>query len=728
MPVRHGPTLALAALVVAASAGPLHAQDSCPSASVQDAEAGWAAYVGNDMRAARRHFEAAVTRCDNDHYARTGLGYVALRDGDEAAAEAAWNRVLRAEPNNVDALVGMGLARWRAGDVDAVRMHFERVLALSPEHPTAVEYLDRIAGAEAAATEPDDPGELAWRAGNTTEAMRIYRARLEADAEDRGALLRVALMTAWQERFAEAIDLLDRLLELQPGHLDARLARARVRAWSGDIPAAQDEVRQLLAVQPDNPEALEALALFQAWSGDFDEALESYDELLAISPSNAGARRQQAQALAWASDFEASRAAYDALIERDPDDVDARMGLARTLAFAADFGAAVDQYDAVLARTPNDLRALMGKARTLGWAGRLSESESVARGATEVDPASSEAWGTLGQVFRWQGRLADAQEALQVAARLAPTNAEVRDQLRSLDRAFAPIARPVVRYESDSEENRMVTTTLVSTVHPVPRLNLRAEGWYRDLDQFPLLSRAYGAMATGRYQLRSGWTLGGGIGASDTDVSDQSAHLDYEVTVRTPVQYAFDATVSWSARALNETAWLAQFGTTASELLFVGRWAPALGWRVDGSLGLGSYEGREPNGRRSFSLSTSRRMTRALSLGVNGRGFSFEKNLNDGYFDPDFYGIVEATGAWISRPGSWTVLVEAAPGVQQVRRGGPVSASFRSNLRLAYRIATGREVSLSFGYSSAGLLSFANAATSADYRYTTLVLGSSWTF
>ena len=108
------------------------------------------------------------------------------------------------------------------------------------------------------------------------------------------------------------------------------------------------------------------------------------------------------------------------------------------------------------------------------------------------------------------------------------------------------------------------------------------------------------------------------------------------------------------------------------------------------------------------------------------RGFSFEKDLNDGYFDPDFYGIGEITSHWLYRPVPWTFLVELAPGVQQVGRDGDVSVAARSNVRVAYGFGPGREVSLSFGYSSAGLMSFASG--DSGYRYTAFILGSNWAF
>jgi hypothetical protein len=177
---------------------------------------------------------------------------------------------------------------------------------------------------------------------------------------------------------------------------------------------------------------------------------------------------------------------------------------------------------------------------------------------------------------------------------------------------------------------------------------------------------------------------------------------------------------------LNETAALAERGVRSTELLLTGRWTPVLGWRVDGTVSVGEFAGTEANGRRGASLSGSRRVGRFFSLGAALRGFSFEKDLNDGYFDPDFYGIGEITSHWLYQPLPWSFLVEFAPGIQQVGKDGDLTVSGRSNVRVAYGFGLGREISLSFGYSSAGLMSFASG--DSGYRYTAFILGSNWVF
>src|SRR5690606_35099271 len=93
---RRGPGRAALLCLLALVAGPgaLQAQSACRDRSGPDAEAGWEAYVRGDMVTAGERFRAALALCAEDGYARTGLGYVALRADDLDQAEALWRAVV----------------------------------------------------------------------------------------------------------------------------------------------------------------------------------------------------------------------------------------------------------------------------------------------------------------------------------------------------------------------------------------------------------------------------------------------------------------------------------------------------------------------------------------------------------------------------------------------------------------------------------------------------------
>ena len=706
---------------------PARAQDPCPSATAPLAVAGWEAYQGGRMEEARARFKEAMGRCDNDQYARTGLGYVELREGDEERARSLFQTVTRAEPDNVDALVGLGLVAWRDGDVDAVRGRFDRVLELSPDHPTAVEYLERTEGRASTGPAPGgDAADRAWREGDTDRAFELYRARLEADPDDDRALHRLALMNAWIEEYDRSLELFDRLLSAAPLNLDARVDRARVLAWRGENDEALSELNAVLAQHPDHTGALEARALFQAWQGRYDESLSTYERLLSISPEHADAQRQRAQVLAWASDFEGSEAAYRALLEEDPDDVEARLGLARSHAFAGELDRALAQYDSILAGSPENVAAMQGKARTLAWDDRLVDAEALAREAVAVDPEASASWIVLGQVLQWQGRNAAAREALEEAIALSPTDGDAHDQLRVVDLALSPMARPSTTYEADSDDNRMVTTAVTAGWHPVPRLDLRLDAYRRGVEQNALERVSFGGMLTGTWVAEPGWRLLVGVGGSVTDAPGTPSYASVRAGVRSPERHVVRGAVDVSSQALDETAALTQRGVRFTSFAGSVRWKPRPVWRVDAAAGYALFDGSEENRRVSGSLSASRRMGRSFSLGAGLRTFGYDKDLDDGYFDPDYYGIFEVTSWWRHAPRPWSMLVEAAPGVQQVTSEGDPTFTLRGSLRVGYRIAPGRELSLSYGYSTAGLLSFSTG--SSDYRYSAVVLALDWVF
>jgi hypothetical protein len=260
----------------------------------------------------------------------------------------------------------------------------------------------------------------------------------------------------------------------------------------------------------------------------------------------------------------------------------------------------------------------------------------------------------------------------------------------------------------------------------MPRLALQARAYRRDLEQGIFRRTAHGASLVGTYELSPGWRLTAGLGGSRTNGTGSPTLLEIQAGVRTPERHAIGGGLSVSSVGMNETASLAELGGRSTEVLLSARWRPTLDWRIDGSVGVGQIQGSEDNGRRSASLSTSLRLGSMFAVGAGFRGFSFEKNLFDGYFDPDFYGVAELTSHWLWRPGPWMLLVEAAPGAQQVGSNGDVGTSLRTNALVGYRIGPGRELSVSFGYSSAGLMGFRTGT--ADYSYTALIIGSSWAF
>lgn len=583
------------------------------------------------------------------------------------------------------------------------------------------------------AARAQDAADSAWVRGDTEAAARLYEARLAADSADATALHRLALVRAWSERYDEGLALFGRLLALDPGNREARVDRARVLAWRGDPRAAAAALDDLLARDPGYLPALQARAQFLSWAGSYDEALATYGRILEIAPEDRAAPLERARVLSWASRFEAAGAAYDSLLARDPRDRAALLGLAQVMAGAGRTDSATVLYRRVLDVAPGDADALRGVARSAAWGGRLRAAEREWRRALAASPRDVASLVGLSQTLRWQGRDAAALETVERALRIAPTDRDARAELAWVRRALRPRAAPSLVYETDSDGNRIATTAAGGAWRPVPRVELRGEAYLRrarvEGSGIPE-SLSQGGAVTVWTQLEPGWSLAGTLGVSGSDAADAEPVPTLRAALATPGRYPVGATLAYARGALDGTALLALRRVETEEWSLAAQAAPAQGWTLAAGASTTEFRGAvsgEENRRVAGSAALTRRVARPLTLGVAARAFRFDRDLTDGYFDPDFYGVAEGV-ARVQREGRrWVLSGEVAPGWQRVTSDGDPSGSLRGTGGLALVLGSGRQVGVSAAYANSGFQALSPTAES-DYRYRAFSVTGAWSF
>jgi len=124
--------------------------------------------------------------------------------------------------------------------------------------------------------------------------------------------------------YAKAIELIEKILEKEPGNTDARLLYARTLSWKGE----------------------------------YERALAVYEEVIREKPGNAEARAGYARVLSWKGEHKLSVDEYRRALEMSPGSVDVRMGLARTLWWKGDIDAALRELEIILSKDPANAEAL----------------------------------------------------------------------------------------------------------------------------------------------------------------------------------------------------------------------------------------------------------------------------------------------------------------------------------------------------------------------------------
>jgi hypothetical protein len=368
-------------------------------------------------------------------------------------------------------------------------------------------------------------------------------------------------------------------------------------------------------------------------------------------------------------------------------------------------------------------------ARLLAWRGRLVDAEAAWRDLLARDTGDATASIGLSQTLRWQGRADAARETLDRVPAERRSGREYAEERRWVEIALGPTAAPAVTYETDSDENHILTVLLRGGRTVRSRVSVGGEAYVRTATYEPVVSgsrTAWGVMGTGRYLFEPGWAVSAGLGVSGANGAASPTEPAWLLSGSTPGRERLGASLTLRHSAFDATALIMEKGVTMTERSLGLRAEPASGWPLEGSASWTTFDGSESNRRLGGYLGGTRTIAPAWQAAALLRSFGFEKDLNDGYFDPDFYFQGELIARWRPWSGRWQVSAEAAPGLEQVRSGTDLHPTLRLLARGAYEPAPGRQVTASVLYTNAGLQAFATGES--GYRYLAFTLSGSWAF
>jgi tetratricopeptide (TPR) repeat protein len=251
---------------------------------------------------------AAEHSAEPDILHEQALALGAAGRGEEAVA--VLREVLRLAPRHAAAWRTLGDQLGAAGDEAASREAYERHLELSTPHSDLV---------KAAAC---------LRKKELPEAERLTRAILKQDPGDPTAIRMLAAIGMELGRFDDAINLLERCLELAPEFHLARQNYAVALSRRQRFDEALAEVDKLFVAEPNNPSYLLLRGTFLVQKGDHAPALELYERFLAQYPQQSGAQMNYGHTLKTVGRLDEAIRAYHKAIELRPQTGEAYWSLA----------------------------------------------------------------------------------------------------------------------------------------------------------------------------------------------------------------------------------------------------------------------------------------------------------------------------------------------------------------------------------------------------------------
>jgi TolB-like protein/Flp pilus assembly protein TadD len=275
-------------------------------------------YSGESSEAPLAEADRAASRAlefdPNLGEAWASRGNVALTRAQWEDAERFLRRAIELNPNYAPAHQWMSFVLRGENRLEEERAHAERAVQLDP----------------LSAVVSSNLGYTLEAMGRFDEAAARYRRAIENDGTSTGGFASLAWLYAYaQDRFAEAVPLLERAVALDGGNPGLQADLATVLVDLGDTSRADQLVAAILARWPDD-EYANAVAIGRAAARGDDAAVERLaGKILAVQPRNSVGLKQLRNLDLQRGDPRAARARYASAFPEFFGDTVPRIGMER---------------------------------------------------------------------------------------------------------------------------------------------------------------------------------------------------------------------------------------------------------------------------------------------------------------------------------------------------------------------------------------------------------------
>jgi len=496
----------------------------------------------------------------------------------------------------------------------------------------------------AAGNELPPSGFRAEQEGRWEDAVTVYRDALKADQGQLELWLRLADIHARLQQPEKSAEALAQAVRLRPQ--DAALWRrlSQAHAMANDKEGAYTAVVRAVELAPDNLDYLRAQAQLALWAGRNDVAAASFRKLLVLAPADAAAWLGLARVNAWGGQTDDAVREYRLYLDQSPNDKDVWLELAKTEGWRGNYPQALRDLDQYRDRFGDDPASLAQRARVLAWLGRSAEALDILLPLLASTPEDTELLATHLVALQQANRVDDALADLQTIERLRPDASETRSLQQYLRTPLRSVIRLGMSVSNDSSDLRIAPVTLDGewVLSPHTRLlagmeSQRLEGVVGSgLENINGGTSADYRRAWGGITHRFSPAVAGELRLGNANADGNHSFTEYRVALdlRPSDDWTLRPEVERTLHAVSPRATSLHVERETARLQ--AHWTPSPWTIVDATMSRDNYS--DGNGRWEVVLAPRRVLLRTQSLnmdvGVSGTWSGFDKNLDNGYYDP----------------------------------------------------------------------------------------------
>ncbi|MGM0516741.1 MAG: tetratricopeptide repeat protein [Pseudomonadota bacterium] len=491
-----------------------------------------------------------------------------------------------------------------------------------------------------------------------TAAEAVYREALESEPERVDLWRRLSDVLAREGRAAEAAEALDEAVAVVPDDPDLRMTASAAWAQADRPGQALEHCLAASDLRPDDVSVRRTCARQANWVGDSAAVASLRREVYAITDDPADLKAYAA-ALGGAGELDASVDLYKEYLDAHPDDAEALLEYATIETWRgayADADEALDHYRDM--HGENDDWAAR-KARLLAWAHRPGQARPLNDRLLEADPDNYEHLYTRMLILRDEARHSEAIAALEPLERLRPESEDTHDAVRSTHAFLRSNVGIELGYRDDADDislRRLAVKgrwSLTPETYLYGRLehrDIRAEagGPFIGVEGDSSIDIEQGLVGA-RHRISPLIEVGGEVGTASIDGGGGDVGLYGLFADLRPLDN-LRIDLSATRRIWDISPKSASLGLAMRDHRARIQWQPTLRHFVNAEVAHGRLN--DGNRRDELFVNPYRAMLRTerfnLDLGVSAHWQDYDKDLDNGYYDPSNYRrfALTAVGYW----------------------------------------------------------------------------------
>ena len=263
---------------------------------------------------------------------------------------------------------------------------------------------------------------LLHKQGQLYAAERQYRALLQTYPGHMSISYGLALVCIQQRRFAEAADVLNKMVKAAPEEPEIRYHLGHVLNRLGRPAEALVHLEKSVSLAPERAETYTDLANVLVALRRPEDALANFTKAIELNPSRPEPYSNLGGLLTSLGRFDEAIIQLEKALALAPGHPLARYNLATTLTESGRFEEAIGHFEKLLENNPRHVAGWSNYAKALASLARYDEALMAYEQATKLDAELASARYGVGTALQQLGRLEEAAVAYRRAVEMSPRN------------------------------------------------------------------------------------------------------------------------------------------------------------------------------------------------------------------------------------------------------------------------------------------------------------------